>query len=95
MEWIIIISHIIPRIMDIFLTTIVVVIFPSPFTTGDDKRSLFNIVGDCRTTQEPLNNFEYAVPLSPPSLAQSSLYWHLSKHCQTKVDIFFLQLLYC
>ena len=24
-----------------------VVIFPLPFTTGDDKRSLFNIVGNC------------------------------------------------
>ena len=90
MERITIISIIIRRIMDIFLTTMVVVIIPSPFTTGDDKRSLFNIVGDCRTTQEPLNNFEYVVSLSFPSLAQSS-----SKHCQTKVDIFFSQLLYC
>jgi len=72
MERIIIISHIICRIMDIFLTTMVVVIFPSLFTTGDDKRSLFNIVGDCRTTQEPLN-------LS--MLCHSGLHLWLNPHC--------------
>ena len=36
-----------------------------------------------------ITKFKYVVPLSPPSLAQSTFYW------QTKVDIFFLRLLYC
>ena len=47
MEQIIINSNIIFRIMNIS-HIFSVVIFSSPITKGDDKRSLFIIVGDCR-----------------------------------------------
>ena len=80
MERIIIISNIIFRIIDIS-HNFSGMIFPLPFTKGDDKRSLFNILGKCRTTQESLNNFEYVVPLLPPSLMFLNCNKKLSDHC--------------